>query len=274
MPSTRPVRYPSGVSTDTPLGPLANYGLPNPFFYHHLEDDFDELITADGRWTVYNKAGGSVANVAGDGGRLLFTTAATSGDVESIQTTVAGFTLTAGKKSFFLTRLQMSSVAATGPTVIAGLIDQTATPNLTITDGIYFIINAGVAKLRVSTGSTNTDTVLPTTAYATQANSAATAMAAATDYDMGFYVDRNQNIAIFFAQQLVGWLPQSGTGVVYPTSGVTVAPNPGPCAMLSQTPTAVTLTAVGLAPTLVLSEGSGAAAVTMNADFVMTSKER
>jgi hypothetical protein len=271
--SNVPVRYPSGVTTDPKSGILANFGLPNPLFYNVIEDDFNGGLNTN-LWTKYLASAGTVAPVAGDGGRLLFTTAATSGDVVAIQPSVGVMTLTALKKTFFVTRLRVSSIAAAGPTVVAGLIDVTATPNLTITDGLYFSINNGVATFNATVGSVTTTIALPTTCYATQANPIATAMVATTDYDMGFFVDRNQNIAIFFAQQLVGWLPQSGTGAVYPNDGVTVAPNPGPAASLNQSTTAVTLTTALLAPALVLSEGTGAAAVTMNSDFILAAKER
>lgn len=273
QPSPIPDRFPNGIQTDPPFGPLANMGLPNPFFYNSVHDDFNGSLSA--YWTKYLKSSGTVAPVAGDGGRVLFTTAATSGDVVALQPVVGDMSLTLSKKNFFLTRLQVSSIAATGPTVIAGLIDVTATPNLTITDGVYFSINAGLASLLIVDAATSTSTTvaIPTSAYATQANSAAVAMAAATDYDMGFYVNRNGDITVFFGQSLVGYTLQSGTGVVN-TAGTTLTPPNGPVAAYRQATGALTLTAVVLAPSLILSEGTGAAAVTMNADFVLAAKER
>ena len=274
IPSPAPNRHPNGVTTEPTYGPLAQYGLRNPFFYHEIEDDFDTVLSKDGLWTPYEKSSGTIALTSGDGGRLLFTTAATSGDVVAIQSPVANIALLTGKKTFFLTRLQMSSIAGTGPTVIAGLIDVTATPNLTITDGLYFSINAGEATFYATVGSVATSVALPTTAYATQTNPAATTMAVNVDYDMGFYVDRNQNVHVFFGQQLVGFSKQSGSGVIYPATGVSVWPVIGEVAELNQSVTAVTLTTATLAPTLILEEGTGSAAVTMNADFIMAARER
>lgn len=272
--SPTPTRLPGGVTTDFDYQPLANMGLPDPISYNTIFDDFNGALNPN-LWTKYLKSSGTVAAAAGDGGRMLFTTAATSGDVVALQPPVGVMSLVQGKKQFFAARLQMSSIAATGPTVIAGLLDVTATPNLTITDGIYFSINNGIATLNIVDAATSTTTavVIPTAAYATQATPTAVAMAAATDYDMAFYVNSKQDVLVWFGQQLFGYLPQSGSGVAN-VSGYSLAPALGPCAGYRQSTAALTLTSVLLAPTLVLEEGTGAAAVTMNADFVLAAKER
>ncbi|MGH7233966.1 MAG: hypothetical protein ACREF7_00775, partial [Candidatus Saccharimonadales bacterium] len=119
VPSPKPTRQTSGTQSDQPWQPMAGVGVTNPFFYHSFVDDFNEYtvtgidsVTASGRWIETDDSSGTVALLAGDGGLLKLTTAASSSDYESIQTAVAGFTLpqgtTAGKKLLILTRLQLS----------------------------------------------------------------------------------------------------------------------------------------------------------------------
>src|SRR5882724_5927828 len=103
-PSASPARFPSGLSTDYPWGPLAAMGMPNPFFYHLMQDDFDYLDTQ--LYTATKTGAGTIANAAGDGGQLLFTAAASSLAICELQVSVADFTLptpTLPKKLFFLT---------------------------------------------------------------------------------------------------------------------------------------------------------------------------
>ncbi|CAM5998761.1 unnamed protein product [Sphagnum balticum] len=110
-------------------------------------------------------------------------------------------------------------------------------------------------------GSVATSIVIPTSAYA---------LANATDVDLAFYVNRKQDIDIFVGSQLVGWLPQSGTGVQTPPGPPYVA---GAVAALRQAITPTTLTSAVLNPTLAIQSGT-ASSKTMNADFFMASKER
>jgi len=277
-PSPTPARFTSGVSTDFPFGPLATFGRPNPFGYFVVADDFAASVANNPLWTIYSKSTGSAANTTAlGGGRVTLTTAAAASDVEAIQCQTglinpnAGIVVgtAAGKKIHFLTRLQMSSISATGPTLVAGIITESATPSIAPANGIYFSINGGVASLNIAIASAVTALALPTTCYATQANPAAVAMAAATYYDMGFYVNRNQNLVAFFGQQLVGYFPQNGTGVLN-SQGNSVLPALGAVASLS----GATLPNAVLALSLVLQEGADAAAVTAGCDFIMASQER
>lgn len=247
-----PVRYPSGMSTDFPYGPLANYGFRNPFFYNEVEDDFTDSLAVATRWV---KSGtGTVVNTPGDGGRALFTTTAVITEFESIQLSAASFQLIAGSKTFFLTRLQLSNVVNAEFEV--GLIQTSATP-FTVTDGVYFQKLTGAANnltIKYATGSVITTVVIPTTAYT---------LTNAVDLDLGFFIDRNGVINAFVGSRLVGYLPQSGTGgLTPPARGVVATISP-----------ALPLTAVLLNPTLAIRAGT-AAIVTMNADFVMAAKER
>lgn len=252
QPSPTPVRFPSGVSTDFPYGPLANFGLQNPFSYMVVADDFMDVIT--GRYTATATGNGSFAKSNGLGGTTLFTTnsstpAAT--DIVSIQLTNTAFAYTAGKKMFFATRLQLSS--ATNAAFRAGFVPTDTSP-FTVTDGIYFdkatgsLTNLNLVSMNTSVATT---TAIPTTAY-TLANN--------TYIDLAFYVDRSGTINAFVGSQLFGWLPQSGTGSSNPTRG--------PCAAVTPSISTAALNfMVGI-------QSGTAASSTMTVDFVLAAVER
>lgn len=288
-----PSRNTSGYSSDPPWGPLANSGFGNPFFYHQFADDFDNQLGVAGIYTATNTGAGTIAHTAGDGGTALFTTAATANALDAIQLPTASFTLpgtgsappgtsTSMKKLFYLCRLQLSDV--TLATFIAGLCNTTTTLFTTgvqsVTDGLFFYKAPGAANNLVvlniasagndpaGAGFTNTFTI-PTTAYA---------LANATYIDLAFYIDRIQNIFIFVGSQLVGWIPQSGTGAVN-AAGVPTLPVLGPVfanynfnAQGVQTP--VRFSTANLNVSLAVSNGITAAVKTMTADFHMVQKER
>lgn len=253
QPSPTPVRFPSGLSTDFPYGPLANFGMPNPFAYAVHSDDFMEYFTA-GKYTATLTGNGTIAKTDGTGGRVLFTTnsstpAAT--DIASLQLVNTAFTLVAGKKAFFATRIQLSS--ASNAMFRAGFLQTTTTP-WTAVNGIYFDKPTGALnnlRLINTVASVDTTTVIPTSAYS---------LANATDIDLAFYVDRSGTINGFIGSQLFGWLPQSGTGSAPPARGVA----------FSVTPTLPSATM-----NLVLALRSGtAASSTMTADFLFAAVER
>ena len=249
VPSQSPSRLPNGLSTDSPFGPLANFGKPHPFSYHSFEDDFNFLNPS---LTATKTSTGTIAATPGDGGLLLFTTAATAPDLCSIQAPVASFARAAadaGKKMFFLARLQVSSAA--NAAFIAGLIQQTTTP-FTVTDGIYFSKATGSAAnlvLNSAAGSVITSLVIPTSSYSLTDN---------TNIDLGFYVDRNGTIYAFVGANLVNVVPGNvASGQVKGSLG-------------SITPA---ITTAALTPTLSVQAGT-ASAKTMTADFMMAAKER
>lgn len=240
QPSQTPVRFFTGVCTDQPFQPLAFYGNRNPFFYHEWEDDFDTLNAA----YVITKTTGTAAVVAGDGGILQLVTAATLNDLTSVQLPAASFSFTAGKKSFFLCRLQVDD--ATNAKFNVGLMNMTATP-FAPTDGVFFKKASGATTLVLASlsASAETDIALPAAVY--PANN--------TNIDLGFYVDRNQNVIAFAGSGLVGYVQQNVAAL-------------GPTAR-----GAPALTAANLNFTLAVGAGT-AAARTMKVDFAMAAKER
>lgn len=240
QPSQTPVRYPTGVATDQPFQPLAFYGNRNPFFYHEWEDDFDALNAA----YVVTKTTGTAAIQAGDGGQLKLTTAATINDLVGVQLPAASFNFTAGKKSFFLARLQLDDVVNGEFNV--GLMNTTTT-SFAPTDGLYFKKASGASALVLSSMNTSveTDIALPAALY--PANN--------TWIDLGWYVDRNQKVTAFVGNGLVGYQQQNVAALGPNGSG------------------SPALTAVNLNFTLAVRAGT-AAARTMLVDFAMAAKER
>lgn len=298
--SQSPQRLTAGFTSDPPYGPLAESGFSNPFFYHQFADDFDNALGATTNGLYTYSGGGTVAHTSGDGGLALFTTLTAVNSFEVIQLPVGDFTLpptganppttsASAKKLFYLTRLQLNTNVTT-ESFIAGLCIITATPYTTgvqsITDGLFFYKPPGGTVLEViniasagndpaGTGFTNTF-VIPTAAYS---------LVAGTPIDLAYYVDKYQNIRIYVGAQLVGWIPQSGTGAVN-AAGVPTLPVLGPVLAnynyLAQgvTPTGassvnpVRFTTAVLSPTLAVSNGTTAGIVTMTSDFHMAQKER
>jgi hypothetical protein len=300
-----PQRLPSGYATDPPYGPLADSGFGNPFFYHQFADDFDNALNtgATGLYTITSSgAGGTpgVTHIGGDGGIAQFLTATAANAFESIQLPAGSFVLpgtgatppsssTSAKKLFWLARVQLNT-SVTTQSFIAGLVSITTTPFTTgvqsVTDGLFFYKAAGGTQLQVinvgsagnspsGAGFTNTFNIPP----------ASYSLVAGTSIDLAFYIDRSQNLRMYVGSQLVGWIPQSGSGAVN-AAGVPILPSLGPVLAnynyqaQGVTPTGasfvnpILFTTANLSPTLAFSNGVTAAAATALVDFHMAQKER
>lgn len=247
QPSPHPVRYPSGVSGDFPFGPLANFSRIHPFRYNHWVDDFDTFGSATFFYTKTVTNTGTVDHAAGNGGLVLFTTAALAADLCSLQLPVASFAFTKGKRAMFMTRLQVSSAA--NAAFLAGLIQTTTTP-FTVTDGVYFSKATGAANnlsLNTASGSTIVANAVPTAAYT---------LADATNIDLAWTIDRNGDVMAFIGSDLVGWQSQN-TATLGPVFRIT----------------APTLPTANLNVTLAVQSGT-ATAKTMTVDFVLAAQER
>jgi hypothetical protein len=274
--------------------------MGNPFFYHQFADDFDNQLGATGIYTITSSGAGSVAHSSGDGGLALFTTGAVANNFESLQLPAGSFTLpgtgsnppstsTSAKKFFYLTRLQLNT-SVTTQAFIAGMCVITATPFTTgaqsVTDGVFFYKAAGGTQLQLLSIASNANSPSGT-GFTTTYNipTAAYNLVAGTSIDLAFYLDRYQNLRIYVGSQLVGWIPQSGSGAVN-AAGVSSLPVLGPVmANYNYLPQGVTPTGASfvnpvmytqavLSPTLAVSNGSTAAACTMTVDFHMVQKER
>lgn len=281
-PSQTPQRAPAGISTDQPYGPLAFYGLPNPAFYHTVFDDFDELTTKDAKFSQQTATGTSaaLANTPGDGGQWLFTTGTAANNATTIATNQAGFILPPAlytgtgltatnypsKKVITAARVNITDITAGG--VIFGLTNHQATPAIAgITDGIYMQLSGtGAANLYAYSGSVLQWTVVIPAAVL------ALYYANAAWIDIGFEMDRLQNVYAFFGFPLVGWTPNSAWSG---TNNVNAAPTPKARVAAYQVGVsgAWTPTTVALAPTL-MAYSIGAASTTVYADFAFATKER
>lgn len=255
--SPTPSRLPAGSSTDPPYGPMADSGYTNPFFYHQFADDFDNALAATGLYTI-TATGGSIAHTPGDGGLALFTTGAVSTNFAELQLPAASFTLPqgaqAGKKLFWLARFQVSDIV--GTSLILGLCNTNTTPFSTgITDGVYFSKAAAgtVWNIISEISNTTTTTAIPPGTYSTWTNN--------TNIDLGFYIDAYGNLNAFVSPNMVGYIPQSGTGPSTPTRGR--------CLQVS----GLNLSTANLTPTLAVATGA-AASKTMTVDFHCAQKER
>lgn len=252
--SPTPTRGPEGFTTDWPWGPMADSGFGNPAYYHQYFDDFDNALGVAGLYTLAGT--GTVAHTAGDGGLALFSTTGVSSAFESMQLPAADFTLpqgaVAGKKMFYLTRLQLSDV--TNSAFIAGVCDITATPFTSITDGVWFSKASGGTVLNINSaiGGVTTTTAIPTSAYT---------LVNAANIDLAWYIDWYGNLNAFVNSNMVGYVPESGTG--------SSTPSRGRCLQVS----GLSLSTANLSPTLSLQTGA-AAIKTMTVDFQLTQKER
>jgi hypothetical protein len=258
-----PSRFPSGISNAAPWQFFAAMGQPNPFFYHSFRDDFDLLLANTG-W-VTTETTGTATQTAGNGGIVTLATAATVATFVSIQRPVATFTPIAGKKTFFVARLNLADVS--GSVIVAGLMPITATPFVASANAIWISKTAGSLQfvLNVTNAGVTTSTNIPMTAF-TPVNG--------VNFDIGFEVTTGDvpstsipgpQIIASIGPNLVGYLPQSGTGQPGSTNR---APN------VNGTPALITtLQATPLAPTVGVLSGTGAIE-TLNLDFIGAFQER
>lgn len=249
--SSSPMRIPSGFTQDTSWQPLGLLGMPNPFFYAYFADDY-EFYQA-GRYTNTVTTGGSIAATPADGGRILFTTNATTPlatDIASQQGNTANTVLSTTNKWAWLARIQLAD--ATNSAFNGGLIQTTTTP-FTVTDGVYFGKASGNTYPTVSI-------VSGSTVQATVSLNGIFAFANNTDADIGFVYDGKSDLLIFAGSNLVGQKMNQNTATL------------GPIARISGVGS-LTLTAAVLNPTLALQSGT-ASSKTMQSDFHFSGKER
>lgn len=165
-------------------------------------DDFNAFTAAN--WTI-TRVGTTPTEAVqnANGGRLLVTTSAASGDRDAVQyagaagATRTEFALTVGKKLQVATRFQLGN--ALNPAVVLGLhsvqTDPVGTPP---TDGIFFRKDAASARIWAVLRKAGVETKLDTQ----------TDLVANTDYDCEMYYDGSHStIGVFINQVKVGSLP-------------------------------------------------------------------
>ncbi len=276
-PSQTPTRLPAGLSTDQPWGPLANFGQPNPFMYQVMDDDFFGAVSGNENWqSVTSGTGAAVAEVAGDGGQWRLTTSSSGAGTAGLLGNLGNFVIppatyagVAGlggtnfpsKKLFFLARINITAPAS--ETGWLGLMPSTTTTG-TPTDGIVFdFTNLTTIALNAYSGSTLQWTLpIPAAALTNW-------YAAAQWVDLGFYMDRLQNVYAFFGFPLIGFVPASAWSG---TNNVNAAPPPLGAVAAYQTSVsgAWTPTTANLTPGFIMS----GTAQTAYIDCIMAAKER
>lgn len=158
-----PTRFPQGMTNVPETNPMAMFRQSDPSTYHMVWDDFDVYTAAN--WVVTESdAAATQALTAGDGGLLLITNGSLDDGLTSMQSLVANFAMSAGKKAFFKCRFKVSD--ATQSDVMVGLVIVDTSPFASApTDGIYFRKDDGDANIDfsvrkdASTGANDVTTV-------------------------------------------------------------------------------------------------------------------
>ncbi len=257
-----PSRFPNGISNAAPWQFFNQMGMENPFFYHMFSDDFDTVPSTSVGWTP--EGTGTAALAGTDGGQVTLTTAATASAFESIQRTTASFEPIAGKRLFFVARIQLSDVV--NASFIAGLMPFSATPFTLPSNGIWISKAASSSQitLNVANAGTTTTTNFPLSSY-TLTNGVA--------FDVGFYINQGfspntiagSNVFGSIAPTLTAWVPQSGTGS---TSSTARSPT------INGTPALITtLQSTVLAPIIGVQTGNSTA-LSLTSDYVGAFRER
>jgi hypothetical protein len=258
-----PSRFPGGISNAAPWQFFGSMGLPNPFFYHQFADDFDIPI-ADTGW-VTTETTGAVTQASAQGGAISLATAATISTFVSVQRPTANFEPVAGKKMFFVARLTLADVV--NSVFVAGLMPITATPFTAPSNGIWISKAAAGEQLvlNVANAGVVTQTNIPLSALT---------LANGVSFDIGLSVTAGDvpsttvpgaQIIASVGPNLVGYLPQSGTG----SPGTT---NRAP--QINGTPALITtLQGTLLAPVVGVQSGTGAIE-TLGVDFIGAFAER
>lgn len=177
--------FPGGVTNAAQYQAMGQAGTPDPSWSQLYHNEFNTFVATDFTTTLVGT--GTSALVAESGGVLLATTTAGAADANYYQLPVAGFKLEAGSQCFFKCRIKLDN--ATLSDVYCGLIAVSATP-LAATEGLFLYKAAGAATwvLRSIVGGVTTDTPL----------GSANVVAANVWQELSFYVDKQQNVAVYF----------------------------------------------------------------------------
>lgn len=245
-----PVRYPNGVSTAPRLTMFGDYPYPTPVVVADLYNDFLTYLAAD--WTV-TASTGTTALAAGNGGRLLQSTAAAGADIQFNTKNPAHAAITAGFPFWFCWMGQSNDNASD---VRFGMF--TGGTPFAPTDGIFFekLTAQNNVTFNLKTGGSTTSVALGSGA----------AMVPATDTSYGFYYDGAPTPTIYVFCSTAG-PTASAFGQQRFSGGYLVA-------ALGANSTAGTL--LTNLPTSVLSAGFGlratpAAIKTLNTDYLIAS---
>ncbi len=183
-----PTRFPFGVTNAKFQENMGDMGQLDPTKFHTYFNDFDRYAAAD--WVITTtEAGAGDATEAladADGGVLLITNDAASGDNDFFQTVAETYTFTPGKRLFFKSRFKVSDATLTS--FVMGLQVRDISP-LAVSDGVYFL---------KSTGSTAVSFILAKTSTLTTQAAVYTCVAD-TYMELGFYYNGVDKVTAFNA---------------------------------------------------------------------------
>lgn len=256
-------RMPNGVTNAASWQTMGASGREDPTWSHMYANDFDTFAAGDFTIATVTSGSPTQALTDGDGGRLLVTNTAGATDATYLQLKNAGFQLKLGKATFFKFAGQMSDLVNGA---YFGLVQKGAAAVGTITDGVYITKASGTGALTLNSAKTGTTTQ-------SVAFPAAEAIVAATDFELGIYVDYLGNLAAFF-NPTTGSNPISASAAASTNQarGRVAALYAGPALAQGQTAPLV-LTAALLTPAFGLLNAS-AIARTLNVDYLVASRER
>lgn len=193
--TTKPTRFPNGLSNVSKETFFGSFGSMSPTKYHTYFNDFDAYAAAD--WSITTVEAGlgaaSEAVTDSDGGALLITNDDADNDRDVFFLAGESFKFESGKKLWFEAKFQLGD--ATESDAFIGLAIKTATdPVVTApTDGVFFRKDDGDASL---------DFVVTKDSTATT-SAAIDTLANATDVTVSFYYNGVDNIAAWVDDVLV-----------------------------------------------------------------------
>jgi hypothetical protein len=221
-----PVRYPQGVATapkDTALWSMPAPHPTKPAFVFY--DDFTAYAntvggTADMPWVdTFVGAGSAIAALADEPfGAITLTCDAADNDAAQIQWHTENFTITAGKKTWFESRLKVSDATQSDWLVGLAVLDTTllgSTDGDGVTDGIFFSKEDGDTQIDINIQKNTT------TGQLRQANVATCTTSYMT---LGFYYDGIRTVEFYFNGAKVYTLDLTATTSTYmPDTPLTVS---------------------------------------------------
>lgn len=253
-----PQRSPSGVCTQPFPGNTCLWGdyvAPCPVDTYNYFNDFSTYAAGD--WTV-TTTGGSSALTPGNGGFLLQTTGAASGNTQANEqvSTPLNFIVATPQRYWFAINFQMSSVGTT--TFLAGWVNTLAA--MAPTSGVYFSKVSGSQTLNIIL---NKGGVTTTVAVGT--------IAAATPYTIGWYYDARSTSTLFVYSTIGLTLPYTRQGTYQIFGGapvVSIGGNSAANPSLANLPLPATALKLGYGV-----QPNSAASITGTYDYVFTASQ-
>lgn len=183
--STLTTRMPNGFTNADANETFGQAGIPDPTWAFLDANDFSNYVTTDFTATIVGT--GTVAATDFENGAIVLTTSTGASDSVLLQRRSAQFKLVLGKDTFFKFSGQLSHV--TNCRFHCGLIATSTTP-LTANDGLYLYKAEGASTLSLVSvvGGVSTTVALPTSE----------ALVANTPFEVGFHVDVQGNVEVFF----------------------------------------------------------------------------